>query len=363
MRLLSLLIAAALLVAAVTGCSGGATQEEAKKPGEGATKIGVMLLGTRDDYGYNQSIYEMTQGIPDATGLEVMLKENVPESAEAESVMEELIAQGCGIIFASSYGHRDPALNVAARHPEVAFYVSNGDAKDNLSALQGCFWDSMYLCGMAAAMSSTTGKLGFVAPFAIPTCISSVNAFELGAQSVNPDAVTSVVFTGSWADPGVQTNAVNSMTDSGIDVIAQFQDSTKTIIELCSRKGIKTLGFHIDAKELAPDAWLTGCKSAWTQHYAQFKAAKEGNYEPVSIRGGFTEGMCDLSSYGSSLTEEQIAVLEAEKAKFVSGEKTTFVGPIYDQAGNKVVEDGYTSTVADVDSYNWLVKGVNGVLG
>ena len=73
--------------------------------------------------------------------------------------------------------------------------------------------------------------------------------------------------------------------------------------------------------------------------------------------------MCDLSSFGSSLTDEQIAALEAEKAKFVSGKKTTFVGPIYDQDGNKVIEDGYKATVADVDSYNWLVKGVNGVLG
>lgn len=250
-RFLALFLTCALLLLSFVGCSAAPTLQGSgtpdapgssenlgdASPGEGASKIGVLLLGTRDDYGYNQSIYEMTQGIPDACGLEVLLKENVPESAEAESVMEELISQGCGIIFASSYGHRDPALNVAKRHPEVAFFVSSGTAEGNVSALQGCFWDSMYLCGMAAAMASESGKLGFVAPFAIPTCISSVNAFELGAQSVNPDATTSVVFTGSWSDPGVQTNAVNSMADGGIDVIAQFQDSTKTILELCQRQG------------------------------------------------------------------------------------------------------------------------------
>ena len=83
----------------------------------------------------------------------------------------------------------------------------------NMSSVGGNFWESMYLCGIAAASVTQSKKLGFVAPYAIPMVIAAVNAFELGAQSVDPDITTNVVFIGSWSDAGLQTLALYCSSD------------------------------------------------------------------------------------------------------------------------------------------------------
>lgn len=340
----------------------GNVKEYKGKPGEGAVKVGVILQGSIDDAGFNQSCYEMCQALEkNIDGLTVLRKENVPETSEAETVMEAMIAQGCTIILATSFGYLESMENCAARHPEVAFIHQGGIiAEGNMSSVGGNFWESMYLCGVAAASVTQSKKLGFVAPYAIPMVIAAVNAFELGAQSVDPDITTNVVFIGSWSDAGLQTNSVNSMISQNVDVIAQFQDSTKTIIELCEKNHIYTVGFHVDEKDLAPDVWLTGSVNDWSVYVDMVKNIISGNYEPQSLRGGFEEGLIDLAEFGDNVDTETQNNIETIKEEMRAGTFNVFTGPVYDQNGNMVVEEGYSPTVEDVQGYNWLVKGVIG---
>lgn len=340
----------------------GNAKEYKGKPGEGAVKVGVILQGSIDDAGFNQSCYEMCQALEkNIDGLTVLRKENVPETSEAETVMEAMIDQGCTIILATSFGYLESMKNCAARHPEVAFIHQGGTiAEENMSSVGGNFWESMYLCGIAAASVTQSKKLGFVAPYAIPMVIAAVNAFELGAQSVDPDITTNVVFIGSWSDAGLQTNSVNSMISQNVDVIAQFQDSTKTIIELCEKNHIYTVGFHVDEKQLAPDVWLTGSVNDWSVYVDMVKNIISGNYKSQSLRGGFKEGLIDLAEFGDSVDTETQNNLETIKEEMRDGTFNVFTGPVYDQNGNLVIEEGYSPTVEDVQGYNWLVKGVIG---
>ena len=82
-------------------------------------------------------------------------------------------------------------------------------------------------------MYSTTDKIGFIGSLPIPDVIVAIDAFALGAQSIKPEIDITAVFTGSWADTGLQTTSVNQLIDSGCDVIAPFQDSIKTMMEIC----------------------------------------------------------------------------------------------------------------------------------
>ena len=346
------------------GCTGKEAVEKVKKPGEGAVKVGVIFQGNKDDSGFNQSCYEMCLALEESIdGIKVLRKENVPETSEAETVMEAMIAQGCKIIIAASYGYLESMMNSAERHPEVAFIHQGGViAEGNMSSVGGNFWESMYLCGIAAGHATETNKLGFIAPYAIPMVIAAVNAFELGAQSVNPEITTNVIFTGSWSDAGLQTNSVNSLISQKIDVIAQFQDSTKTIIELCEKNDISVVGFHVDEKQLAPDVWLTGSVNDWSVYVEMVQDIINGNYEAKCIRGGFYEGLIDLAEYGDSVSESTKKEIEEVEERMREGKLNVFTGPIYDQAGNVVVETGYQPTVEEIQSYNWLVKGVIGTL-
>ena len=149
----------------------------------------------------------------------MLTAENVPEDDSATQVMEDMIAKGAKIIFATSYGHLDPGLKVAAAHPDVVV-VSQGNFVDgkmpaNFGTYFGTVYEPVYLAGIAAGKATKSNKLGYVYAFPIPQTLANINAFELGAKSVNPDAKTYVVNTSNWCDPAKQAEAANSLISTG----------------------------------------------------------------------------------------------------------------------------------------------------
>src|SRR6185369_1845365 len=186
----STLLAAVALAAAVAGAA--------------EVKVGYIYVGPKSDYGYN---YAMDQGRmwveKNVSGVKNMSFENVPENAEVERVMERMIKSGCTIIFPTSYGYLDPALNVAKKYPKVTFEHAGGfKTAPNLGTFFAGIDDAMYLAGMAAGAMTKTHKLGFLAAHPIPQVLRNINAFTRGAQAVDPTATTTVIWTGTWSDPG-----------------------------------------------------------------------------------------------------------------------------------------------------------------
>jgi basic membrane protein A len=355
--------------APASGAGNEAAKSGSKAPGTGGTAVGFIFVGTRDDYGYNQAAYLGSEAVQKAfPDLKVLRAENVPETAEAERVMEQMIQQGAKIIFPTSYGHLDPALNVAKRHPEVVFFHQGGlKTADNLGTYFGTIWEPVYLAGVAAGKMSKTGKLGYIVSVPIPQVLLNVNAFELGAKSVNPNATTSVVFTGSWCDPGQQANAANSLIDNGVDVISQHQDCTKTIIETAERRGVMSVGYHADASSLAPKGWIVGSVWNWSDLYVDMvKTAVAGKFKGSKYdgkyRGTLKDGIVQLTSFGPSVPDDVKKFVEAKKADLLSGALQPFKGPIEDQSGNIQIKEGETATVDKLESTNYLVKGVIGTI-
>jgi len=192
--------------ATTAAASGGSAQANADAPGVGGKEIGFIFVGPKDDYGYNQAAYEGSQAVAAAhPDLKVVTAENVPEDDNATRVMEKMIDDGAKIIFATSYGHLDPALKVAAAHPDVVVVqqgnVISGAVPANAGTYFGTVYEPVYLAGIAAGKSTKSNKLGYVYAFPIPQTIANINAFQLGAASVNPAAQTYVVNTSSWCDP------------------------------------------------------------------------------------------------------------------------------------------------------------------
>jgi basic membrane lipoprotein Med (substrate-binding protein (PBP1-ABC) superfamily) len=282
--------------------------------------------------------------------------------------MEEMIKNGAKIIFPTSYGHLDPALNVAKRHPDVLFYHQGGlKTAENLGTYFGTIWEPVYLAGIAAGKMSKSGKLGYIVSVPIPQVLLNVNAFELGAKSVNPAATTSVVFTGSWCDPGQQANAVNSLLDQGIDVVSQHQDCTKTIIETAERRGALSVGYHADASSLAPNGWIVGSVWNWSDLYVDMvKTAMDGKFKGSKYdgkyRGMMKDNVVQLTAFGSKVPADVKTLVESKKADVLSGKLNPFLGPIKDQKGNVKVADGKAPTVQELEAADYLVEGVKGTI-
>lgn len=350
-----------------TGTSqGSATASDAtantSAPGYGATKIGVILVGTRDDYGYNQGLYNCCVQAGEDLGVEVLIKESVPEDSSSQAVMEQLISQGCKIIYATSYGHREYAELVAASHPDVAFYVTNatGQDMDNICVFTQSPWDAAYVNGVCSGLMTKTNQIGYIASFQIPSVITSINAFTLGARSVNPDVTVHAVFTGSWSDVGLQTNAVNGMASQNIDVIAQYQDYTKTIVEMCEAAGIYAVGYHVDTSDLAPNTYLIGEKDIFVKHEQVFQDAIDGKFTSGEIRGGIAEDMVSVTDMGDIVPDDVKEQVNAVYDAIAAGELHPFEGPVYKQDGSIAYEEGYIPTLTETDGMDFFVEGVVG---
>src|SRR5258708_38657606 len=101
--------------------------------------IGAVYVGSVNDYGYNRSFHDaLAQVAKDLPGVKLIEAENVPESGEAESVMEGMVQQGARLMFPTSFGDADSARKVAKRHRDVAFeFAGDGDPESNFGVFFG----------------------------------------------------------------------------------------------------------------------------------------------------------------------------------------------------------------------------------
>jgi simple sugar transport system substrate-binding protein/basic membrane protein A len=353
--------------AADSGSSSGSTA-----PGQGSKAVGFIFVGPKDDFGYNQAAYDGAMAVKeDFPDLKVLTQENVPETDEASRIMEAMIAKGAKIIFATSYGHLDPAMKVAADHPDVAVVQQGnfikGDLPANAGTYFGTVYEPVYLAGIAAGKSTKTNKLGYVYAFPIPQTIANIDAFELGAQSVNPKAETYVVNTSNWCDPAKQAEAAKSLLSQGVDVITQHQDCTGTITKAAEAAGAMVVGYHADASSLAPKGWIAGSEWSWKEMYEDIvKTSLDGKFTGSKYNANFRSGLKDglnpfvQSKFGPSVTQET-KDLVAKAATDIAGAGSPFKGPVVAQDGSTLFPAGKVPTYAEIEAAATVfVKGVVG---
>lgn len=325
-------------------------------------KIGYIYVGPQSDYGYNYSMDLGRQYVETTLGVETTYFDNIPESAEVERVMERLIRDDFGIIFATSYGYLDHAITVGEKYPEVSFLHAGGL---KLGENVGTYWadsdDAMYLAGMVAGSLTQTGKLGFLGAFQIPQVLRTINAFTMGAQSINPDVTTTVVWTGAWLDPPKEAEVANAMLDGGADVLAGQVDSPLTFAQTAERRGAYVVGKDVDVTEFAPEAWLTGASWNWgPMMVALVESIQAGTWDPEFVRGTLNGGDVVLDPFGPAVpTDVQTQVL-AMKEQILSGEKIVWSGPIFKQDGTEAAAADVRLPMETLESMDFLVQGVIG---
>jgi simple sugar transport system substrate-binding protein/basic membrane protein A len=285
--------------------------------------------------------------------------------------MEDMISKGAKIIFATSYGHLDPALKVAEAHPDVAVVQQGnfiqGEMTPNVGTYFGTVYEPVYLAGIAAGKATKTNKLGYVYAFPIPQTIANINAFTLGAQSVNPSAQTYVVNTSNWCDPAKQAEAAKSLFDQDVDVITQHQDCTATITKAAESAGKMVVGYHADASSLAPKGWVAGSEWDWKDLYVDIvKTSLAGGFTGskynANYRVGYKTGQNPFvqSKLGSMIDDATKAQIEAGKTK-ISTDGSPFAGPVVAQDGTELWPAGTVPDYADIEAKNTVfVKGVVG---
>ncbi len=326
--------------------------------------IGALYVGSVNDAGYNQamhdSLMEVQKNIPCVKTLEA---ENVYEGPDAERVMETMITQGAKLIFATSFGHQEPAMNVAKKHSDVVFEHAGGwMMADNFANFYANVPDTWYLLGTAAGLMTKTDKLGFVAAMPLGWTLTFVNAFALGAQSVNPNAQVIVTFTGSWSDRAKEAAATDALINQEVDVITMHVDSPATVIQTAEARGVYSIGFQsLAAQQFAPEYWITGTGFTFGKTITWMaQSVIDGTWEPAFVRCSIGEGCMALAPFGPKVPAEVKTHVNNLLADLNAGKLVVFQGPIVDQDGTVRVPEGETLSDEQMGNVDWFVRGVIG---
>jgi basic membrane protein A and related proteins len=334
----------------------------------GDLTIGIVYVGARDDFGWNQAHAVAMDALKKLPGVKVVEEENVPETDACSKTMESMInLDGAGLILATSFGYYTPfVVDMAKKYPKVEFrhaaplWNKDKDPK-NAGSYFGYLNQAHYVDGVAAGLSTKSNKIGFVAAKPIASVLSNINSVLLGARSTNPNATVQVIFTGDWSLPVREAEAANALVDAGCDVITCHVDGPKVVIETAEKRGVKTCGHNASQAPLAPKGFITGAEYKWITIYQQYAAELgKGESLPNMLAGGYHNDMVQNTPFGAGASDEAkkaaLAAIEGLKAK-----KPIYVGPLKDNKTGKVVIDkAYDNYDPYLDQMNYLLEGVVG---
>ena len=330
--------------------------------------VGIVYVGARDDFGWNQAHAVAAAALKQVSGVKVIEEENVPETDAVSKTMESMInLDGAGLILATSFGYYAPfVLDLAKKYPKVEFRHAaplwNRD-KDprNAGSYFGYLNEAHFVDGVAAGLSTKTGKIGFVAAKPISSVLSNINCVLLGARSVNPKATVQVIFTGDWSMPVREAEAANALVDAGCDVITCHVDGPKVVIETAERRGVKSCGHNASQAPLAPKGFVTGAQYKWETIYKAYsKALGEGKTLPNFDAGGYAVDYVQNTPYGAGATPE--ARKAADAAIVAMKAKTPiYAGPLRDnKTGKVVIPKTLPNDDPSLNSMDYLLEGVIG---
>jgi simple sugar transport system substrate-binding protein len=331
------------------------------------TVIGIIYVGPKDDFGWNQAHAVGAQALKAIPGVTVLEEENVPETIAVMQTMESMIkVDGAKLLFPTSFGYFDPfMIDAAKKYPSVEFRhpTSLWDKKKHPANLGGyfCYLDQgHYVNGIAAGLSTKKNKIGFIAAKPIALVLRNINAFTLGVKKVNPGASVNLVITGDWALPVREAEATNALIDSGCDIIACHVDSPKVVVETAEARNIKTCGHNADQSKLAPRGFITGAELKWATVYTAYAGMiARGEKLPNVNEGGYDKDMVQSSPFGAGATEGAKAAVAMAIGAMKAGEPI-FVGPLKDNSGRLVIDKTLGLYDPSLWQTNYLIEGVVG---
>jgi simple sugar transport system substrate-binding protein len=365
-----LTVAGLAAVAALAGCgkkeeppAPAKAEAPAAPPPPPALKVAWVYIGPVGDAGWTFAHDQGRKAVEAEFGdkVKTTFVEKVPY-ADGERVIRDLASQGNKLIFATSFGYMDAMLKVAGEFPDVKFEHATGyKTAPNMRVYDARFYHDAYVSGILAGSMTKSNTLGFVGSFPIPEVLRNINAFTLGAQSVNPKIRTRVVWVNTWFDPEKEGAAAQELINKGADVLLQNTDST-AVLQTAEKAGKFAFGWDSDMSSYAPKAHLASNIVDWGPYYK--KAVKEvidGSWkgEQRTIWGK-PEGQNDVIKMNEIIPEAARKKAQEALDGIKAGSLDPFTGPVVDNAGKERLPKGEKASQEWKDKIDFYVKGVDG---
>ncbi|MDC7126490.1 MAG: BMP family ABC transporter substrate-binding protein [Spirochaetales bacterium] len=363
-------VAACLLVlcifVTITGCSNKKEPEQSTKNTSTdlvspSFKVAFIYPEVPEDWGWTYENDKARIAIEDYFGnkIETAYAENVPSGPNTARIIKYFVENNYNMIFTCSPEYMASTKEVAKDFPDVYFENYEGDkTANNISTYSERIYQARYLSGIVAGMQTETNIIGYIGGFTTAEEVRGLNAFTIGVQKVNPDAVVKAVWIKTLKDSEKELKAANKLLDTGADIITQNQKTTEAL-KAAKEKGAWSIGLYSDMRKLVGDSVLVSVMWAPSEYYIPtVKAAMNGTWEKHSYWGGIKEGIVKLSNFSPAVSEEIKKKVAEESAMLESGEWDVFDGPIYKQNGKIIIKKDSSPTEQQLHSMNWLVKGI-----
>ncbi len=347
--------------AAATGLAGALGSRLAFAADE---QLGITLVvpSPIGDVGWGHALSAALEPVKAKYGdkVKVTVLENIMEGPDADRIMTKTVADGNKFLIAGSFGYQNGALQVARRDPTVTVLHASGfQVAPNFSPFAAKYFQSTYLLGMAAAAVSKTGKLGSVSAFAIPELITSINAFALGAQAVNPHIEVSVVWVNSWFDPAKEQEAAKALIAQKCDVIFSNAQDTPSVVAACEDAGVYSFNLNSSMKKYAEKTYLGCVATDWSPFFlASVEAHLAGTFKGANAFLGVADKVVQVTDWNPAIPADMMTKIKETEAKIADGSFSPFTGPIAKADGSEGVAAGATMTDAEIVAMDWHVKGV-----
>ena len=375
------ILLAAVLCFALAACGGNGGQEEPEKLGMSESpiaevalnvdyevpegfKIGFICLHDENST-YDLNFLNAVDKIQETLGLtdeQVIVKVNVPEGDECYVAAKDLVAEGCKIIFANSFGHEDFMIKAAKEFPEVEFCHATGtkahtEGLDNFHNAFASIYEGRYLAGVAAGLklnemieagkiTAEQAKMGYVGAYTYAEVISGYTSFYLGAKSVCPSVTMDVQFTGSWYDAPEEKNAAEALIARDCVLISQHADSMGAP-GACEAAGIPNVSYNGSTYDSCFETFIVSSAINWAPYYNYIIGQySKGEKIAADWCGGIAEGSVVLTGINQDVAAEGTAdAIKAAVEKIKSGELKVFDTATFTKDGAAV-----ESYKADVDT-------------
>ena len=336
-----------------TAGAGHAASRAASKP----LRVGFLYDGPIDPYSASHLHALSAQYLKRKLGnrIELVPAERVTEGKDADRVLRKMCAVG------TAYGFMDAIVRVARDYPSVRFESNAGfKTADNVGTYNARYYQARYLAGMLAAHASKAGVLAYIAPVPVPEVLQGINAYTLGARSVNPKITVRVYWTNNWRDPGLEREATYSLLSQGADVFTQHTD-TVAVAEVARDRKLKLIGFQGDYSKIVPRNLLLGTVLPnWNAYYLErTRKLLEGKWEPDHTWGGLADGMVQLDLGPAPVSQAVRRQINAVRLQLMRGHRHVFEGELRANDG-KVRQLGGVMSDTVMQKMDWLAEGVIG---
>lgn len=342
---------------------GSAPVASAALPALDEIRAGFLYVGPIGDAGWT---YAHEKGRQAMATLPYVAAATYVESVPGDpdlvlKAIDKLVSEGHNVIFTTSFDHMDPTIEAARRYPDVIFMNCSGyKTERNAGTYFGRMYEARYLTGLLAGIMSESNQLGYVAALPTPDVVHGINAFTLGAQSVNKDVDVRVEWTNTWYGPDIEAEKAEILLDLGADVLAMEQDSP-AVIQAAAKRGKYAIGYQSDMSLFAPDLTLTSAVFEWAPIYLNIaEQLHEGTWQSENIWWGLKEDAVGLAPMAEVVPQAVRDLIESEKAQIIEGSLRVFEGPIQDADGQIRVPARSVMSDADLLSMDYFVRGVTG---